>query len=296
MKLCLGTVQFGMDYGVQGAHRQSYESIDEIIKYAIETGITQFDSASVYGEAENVVGHYVKHKGYGANRIKVVSKLAAGALDELPENMWSRMAIKQARKSINSLGVEKLEGYLFHDAAYIYNQKAVKALDDVKKEGLTEKIGVSIYSTDEAMKALEYDEIEAIQIPYNLFDHRLDKVGFFRETRKRNITVYARSTLLQGLATIDLAKFPVNMMFARKYISSLEEICKKYQVSRLKAAIGYVNHHEGIDYIVFGVDNLEQLKEYVSTVDECLPDGLIEEIKDRFNDVEEKLVNPTLWR
>lgn len=296
MKLCLGTVQFGMDYGVQGAHRQSYESIDEIIEYAIKAGITQFDSAAVYGDAEDVVGHYIRHKGYGANRIRVVSKLAAGTLDGLPENMWGKVAIRQAKKSIDSLGVEKLQGFLFHNATYIYNREAVRALDEVKKEGLAKKIGVSIYSPAEAMKALEYDEIDAIQIPYNLFDHRLDNSGFFEETQKRDITVYARSTLLQGLAVMDPSKLPTNMKFAENYIYCLEEICKKYQVSRLKAAIGYVNHHVGIDYIVFGVDNLEQLKEYVLTVDECLPDGLIEEIKDRFDDVDEKLVNPTLWR
>lgn len=296
MKLCLGTVQFGMDYGIQGAHQQPYDSIDEILEYAIKKGITQFDSAAVYGEAEDVIGHYIKHKGCGDGQIRIVSKLAAGTFNNVPEGEWSSVALKQARKSINSLGVDRLEGYLFHNADYIYIRDAIKALYKVKTEGLADKIGVSVYNPDEAMKALEYDEIEVIQIPYNLFDHRLDKEGFFRETKKRNIAVYARSTLLQGLIAMDISALPHHMAFAGKYLKSLDELCKRYDVPRLKAAIGYVGRHDGIDYIVFGVDSLAQLKGYISMVNGYLPEGLIDEIADRFNNVEEKLVNPTQWK
>ena len=81
MKLCLGTVQFGMDYGIQGSKRQSYNAIDEIIKYAVNSGITQFDSAAAYGEAEKILGHYIKHNADAADTVKVVSKLPAGADD-----------------------------------------------------------------------------------------------------------------------------------------------------------------------------------------------------------------------
>ena len=51
-----------------------------------------------------------------------------------------------------------------------------------------------------------------------------------------------------------------------------------------------------IDYIVFGVDNMDQLQQYLLIRDGELPKKFIDEIKSEFNDVPEKLVNPVLWK
>lgn len=295
MKLCLGTVQFGMDYGVQGANKQPYKNIDEIIKYAIKSGIREFDSAAAYGEAEDVLGHYIKHEQYGANKIRVVSKLAADVFESISEEQWSKAAIKNAKKSIESLGIHVLDAYLFHNAEKLYDKKAVEALYSVKEAGFAKMVGVSVYSPEEAMKALEYKAIQAIQIPYNVFDHRLDKVGFFQKAKDQGLTVYARSTLLQGLLMMDVTELPKKMIFAKKYLRDYRDICDKYQITPLKASVGYVGGHQGIDYIVFGVDSLEQLKEYLAIQDSVLPDEMINELCNRFGEVEERLINPTMW-
>ncbi len=295
MKFCLGTVQFGMDYGIQGAHRQSYKKIDEIIDYAIEHGIQAFDSASAYGEAEEVLGHYIRHSGLQRKGIKVVSKLAAGQFNNIEKNKWREIAVSSAQHSLDNLSIDILEAYLFHNASCIYEPDAVSALYEVKKKGLSRRVGVSIYSPSEAMKALEYDEIEAVQIPYNVFDQRLDACGFFVKARERNVQVYARSTLLQGLAMMGPEDLPEGMEFAKEYLEDFEAICRKHQKAKLNVAVGFVERHEGIDYTVFGVDNLEQLREYLSMQTETIPDEMIDEIRQRYDAVEERLVNPAMW-
>ena len=60
MKFALGTVKFGMDYGIQGAEKPSEEAVEEMLSYALEKGISQFDTASAYGGAETVLGHYIE--------------------------------------------------------------------------------------------------------------------------------------------------------------------------------------------------------------------------------------------
>ncbi len=295
MKLCLGTVQFGMDYGIQGAHQQSYEKIDEIIDYAIKHGVRVFDSASAYGEAEEILGHFFRRNEVQKKGIKVVSKLAAGLFDNADKDEWAEIAVSNAQQSLDNLSVDTLEAYLFHNASYIYEPYAVNALYEVKKKGLCRRVGASIYSPEEAMKVLEYREIDAIQIPYNVFDQRLDACGFFMKARERNVQVYARSTLLQGLVMMDPRDLPKGMKFAKGYLEDFESICRKYQISKLKAAVSFVEKQEGIDYIVFGVDSLEQLKEYLYMQNETKPDETIEEIRLRYNTVEERLVNPTMW-
>lgn len=295
MKLCLGTVQFGTDYGIQRAGRPTSDNVDKILSYAIEHGVNCFDTASAYGDAENIIGRYIKNCSYAAEKMNIVSKLSSTALKNIPHFEWENIIKQNAEMSIKTLGVSKLKAYLFHNAALIHSQEAVKALAAVCREGMAEKVGVSIYSPDEALKALEYDEIGVIQIPYNVFDQRLDKCGFFIKAKKKGIEIYARSTLLQGLVTMSPNKLPKNMKFAEKYLRRLLYFCGKYNVSPLKAAIGYVQLHSDIDYLVFGVDDIQQLIEYISINKYGIPQEMAEDLRREFEVVEEKLVNPVLW-
>lgn len=295
MKLVLGTVQFGMDYGVQGGTRPSEEVISEILSLSLEKKINHFDTASSYGNAEETLGGYIENNPGSAEEMHIISKLAPHALVDLPHRRWKDIILKNACESIRKLNISKLEAFLFHNAEYIFDENAVGALQCVRNENMAKKIGVSIYSPQEAMKALEYDEIKVIQIPYNVFDQRLDKCGFFEKAKRKGIEVYARSSLLQGLLMMEPNCLPENMRFAERYIKRFLSICREYNTSPLKAAVGYVGGHAGIDYVVFGVDNKAQLLEYLSMQEEMLTEDMTKTLQKEFEDVEEKLVNPVLW-
>ncbi len=296
IKYCLGTVQFGTNYGIQGNGQPQREAVYNILNYAIEYGITQFDTASAYGEAENVLGEYIRSNPEHAGKLQIVSKLKPDAFTNANKADWKQIAIDSAKESLNLLGVNRFSAYLFHNASYIFDKDAVDALFSVQKSGLADCVGVSIYSPDEAMKALSYPQIGAIQIPYNLFDRRLDKCGFFIEAQKRGIILYARSSLLQGLAVMDPENLPDRVSFAKDYLLRYDALCQEFSVSKLNAAIGYVAQKKEIDYVAFGVDNRKQLEEYLSQGKKSLPKELIERIDNEFNDVPENLVNPVMWK
>ena len=295
MKYCLGTVQFGTRYGIQGNGQPQYDDVYNMLSYAVDHGISHFDTASVYGEAERILGRFISTNPEYADRILIISKLDPDSFKN-KKSEWDKIAVKSAKESLSLLGVQRFDTYLFHNASCVYDKEAIDALCTVRNVGLTERIGVSVYSPDEAMEALMHSQIDVIQVPYNLFDRRLDKAGFFKEAKNRGITVYARSTLLQGLALMDSERLPEKVSFAKDYLVEFEKICKRFSVSKLEAAIGYVNQKEGIDYILFGVDSQEQLEEYLSFDNYRLSDEMIEQIDELFYDVPEKLVNPVLWR
>lgn len=296
MKLCLGTVQFGLDYGIQGNGRIKKEAIFEMISFAVNNGIEIFDTASVYGDAEKVLGEYIRTYPDMAERIGIVSKLKPDALVGNDSNIWAEIALTNAKESLERLGIKKLFAYLFHNASFIFNEDAVNALDEVKKSGIAERIGVSIYTSSEAMKALEYSCIGVIQIPYNLFDHRLDKCGFFQKAKDQGVLVFARSSLLQGLLMMDPYNLPDRVLFSKVYLDKFHDLCDKYECPPLRTAIGYVGCKPGIDYVVFGVDNIDQLKEYVDMKNNKLSEDMLKDINRTFDTVEEKLVNPVLWK
>ena len=296
MEYCLGTVQFGINYGIQGNGRPNKDIVYDILNYSAENGVNLLDTATAYGDAETVLGGYFETYPEKKNHFGIVSKLPPDAFEGADKLEWPKIAVQNARDGARRIGVQMYEAYLFHNASYIYEEKAVEALFEVKKTGLTKRIGVSIYSPKEAMKALEYPEIEAIQIPYNLFDRRLDKCGFFLKAKEHNVEIYARSSLLQGLVLMDPSNLPEKVSFAEKYIREFEKVCKEFDANPLETAVGYVGDHKDIDYVVFGVDNMEQLKEYLAIKRVHLPAELKETIDVAFRDVEEKLVNPVMWR
>lgn len=295
MNFVLGTVQFGMDYGVQGGLKPSKEKVNEMLSLSLEKKVERFDTAFSYGNAEDLIGQYRIKNPKISKKMHIISKLSPKALDNRPKGMWKDIILKNSNLSIERLNVNKLEAYLFHNAEYIFDEYAVQALYSVHKENLAKKIGVSVYTPKEAMKALEYDEIKVIQVPYNVFDQRLDQCEFFRAAKEKGVEVYARSSLLQGLLLIDPAYLPEKVRFARRYIERFYSICREYRISPLRAAIGYVKEHVGIDYVVFGADNKAQLREYLSIHNEKPPEDLIKALKKEFENTEEKLVNPVLW-
>lgn len=296
MKYCLGTVQFGLNYGIQGNGRPLEEKTFEMLDLAIDNGIDILDTASAYGDAEIILGDYIRANPKRAEKINIVSKLRPDAFANGNKSEWGAIAVKNAEESRDWLGIKKFAAYLFHNAAYIFDNDAVDALETVKKKGIADRIGVSIYTPEEAMKALEYPSITAVQIPYNVFDQRLDSGGFFEKARAQDVLVFARSTLLQGLAVMNPDGLPSKVSFAEEYLRKFIAICDDYGVPPLNAAVGYVGSKNEIDYVVFGADNISQLNEYISIRETGLPPNMVERIRKTFISVEERLVNPALWK
>ena len=293
---CLGTVQFGMEYGIQGNKQPEYGSVDKILEYALANGIDHFDCATAYGEAEEVLGHHVRHYRKSGKRMHIISKLSANMLKEKQRARWKEIMLSEAEKSRVRLGTDQLDAWLFHNASLIHDKDALVALDAVRQKGIAKKVGVSVYTPEEGLKSLDIPIIQVIQIPYNVFDQRWDKCGFFEKAMEKNVEVYVRSTLLQGLLTMEPTALADDKMFLKPYLEKYREICVKYGVTPLDAALGYVKAHKGIDYIVFGVDNLSQLKGYIGAAGDEMPEEMWKEFEEAFQDVEERVINPSKWK
>jgi len=296
MRLCLGTVQFGTQYGVQGGDQLDKKEVSNILSYAYEHGVHWFDTAEAYGDAEEILGNYIKDNPHKAEHMSVVSKLDPKAFLNVPQKSWKDIVLKHIHNSLKRLNKQYLDAYIFHNASCIFNSDAVDALDIVRKESLAKRIGVSIYTPMEAMQALSYPQIDIIQVPYNVFDHRLDQCGFFKKARKKNIFIFARSSLLQGLAVMGVERLPTHMEFASHYVSTFHTICKNLGISPLQMAVSFAASNPNIDYIVFGVDNSRQISEYITAASRSVPSKTYELFNKTFCNVPEKLVNPSLWR
>lgn len=296
MELCLGTVQLGMDYGIAGQKRPSVKDSLKILDYATQNEIKTIDTANSYGTAEDVVGEFLKANTIRRNKLEIISKLKPNVLDNIEESKYYEVIKDNLMVTLRRLGTEYLDGYLLHSSRYIFNDAIIEALYKVKKDGFVKQIGVSVYEVNEAKKCIERPNIDFMQLPYSIFDQRMLHEGIFDLAKSSNITIHSRSAFIQGLISMKEDDVPEFLNKARPIISKIDKLCEKNNISRIELAISFVKRQSAISRLVFGVDNLSQLKEDIDLFKKNISDKLIDEISKEFVDVEPDIVMPSLWK
>jgi aryl-alcohol dehydrogenase-like predicted oxidoreductase len=285
MKFCLGTVQFGMNYGIHQNKKLAKSEIFKLLRHAYSSGIDMFDTASAYGDAEEILGEFIEANIQDRSKVRVISK---GKFEDGD-------LIDGVKQSLFNIKIDCLYGYMLHDAEIVFDKLAMNRLNELKDRGLTQKVGVSIYTPLQALKCLECSFIDMIQVPYNVFDNRLDKVNFFEIAKNKGVEIFARSVLLQGLLTMDVDRLPLNMKFVEPYLKKYNLLSKKYAISTFEIAVKYVMSHKFINYMVFGVDNIVQLDDYLNIYD-VMDENLKNELDKIFLYVDERVLMPNMWK
>ena len=300
--ICLGTVQFGLAYGINNrSGRPEQQRVFAILDRALAAGIDQLDTAAAYGDAEKVLGEYIRSRQV-ADRVKVVSKLRPDFLDNTSKGTISlgQALSDEVQASLARLGLERLDGYLLHSASIeqLEHAELGAAMVGIRESALVRQVGASLYTPEQAMAALKTDWLDAVQVPYNILDRRLDQAGFFdrNSRRPRPLTVYVRSLLLQGLLMMSEQEIPPHLSAIEPHLWELDQWLAGQGIDRLTAAFGFVARHPGVDAVVVGVDSLEQLEQYlalsarIGDFSAILSEGL-----QRFGEIEPQLLSPNLW-
>lgn len=295
-KLVLGTVQFGLDYGINNfSGKPTREESLKMLDFAYEKGIRIFDTASAYGDAEEILGEFMQSRGLN-DKIQVITKLKPNIVEGLDEGSYD-IILENLSSSLKKLKREYVDGYLFHTPAYIKDEKLVDCLVKLKKQGLVKNIGVSIYEEDDAVYAAGLDAVDYIQIPYSILDQRLEKTDFFKIAKENNKIIFARSAFLQGLFFIPEDTIPEHLSKAKEYFKELDDVLDKYKLTRQQAALLFSCQNKNIDYVVFGVDTIGQLEEDIDIAQkniDCVE--CIEELKEKFINIEKNIIFPSLWK
>lgn len=291
-KISLGTVQFGMKYGIANINRPSLKEIEKILFKAFEEGINILDTAREYGESEEIIGN-ILNKYPKKSEILISSKL--GKLNY--ENIEKQIEII-LDKSLHSLCMDNIYIYLLHDPRYmkLFDGLIIEKLKKQKEKGKISHLGVSIYTPLEAEQALNIDEIEVIQVPFNVLDNRLLKIDFFNRAREKGKLVFVRSIYLQGLLfLISQNKVPEKFLKYDCYFKKLNTILNSLKISVGELALKYaLKKSQGT--VVLGVNSYEQLRENLIFMDKKdILDADFEDITRTFLNVPEELVDPRKW-
>ncbi|CAA6799356.1 MAG: Myo-inositol 2-dehydrogenase 2 (EC [uncultured Sulfurovum sp.] len=287
-KLSLGTVQFGLNYGIANNEGQpTQKTVNGIIDYVYTQNINCFDTAQAYGNSEEVLGISLKEK----QKSLIMSKLKS--------NLFREDFDKSISKSLANLQTNSLYALLLHDSDLLYNwlEEDTLIVNKLIKSGKIKYFGVSIYTSEDFQLAIENNNIKVIQIPFNLFDQRAIREQWFKKAKESNKLIVIRSVFLQGLLLMDIEKIPNNLLSAKKFIKDIDSLSNELNLSKNELALNFVDSIAKDALILFGCDNLNQAKENIVnyTKMESFDEITLSIISEKFTGIDENIYNPAKW-
>lgn len=261
MKFGLGTVQFGVDYGISNNRGCVPESeVENILLEAEGSGVWLLDTAAHYGTSEEVIGRNLPPD----HRFKIVTKTMIVSSDKITASDEKRLE-DTLNESLRRLKSNSVYGLLVHSADNVLapgGHHIVNALLRVKAQGKTQKIGVSVYSPDQISSILEIFTPDLIQLPINIFDQRMLKTGTLNKLKSLGVEIHARSLYLQGLLLMPLGKLDSRFMDYLPHFELYQEFLIEKKMTPIQAVFAFVRGLEGlIDVALIGVTNKNELAE-----------------------------------
>jgi aryl-alcohol dehydrogenase-like predicted oxidoreductase len=282
MKLVLGTVQYGRNYGINNTKGIPSDSeILEIFDLAKNNTIKYLDTSISYGNAEERIAKLAN------NKFNIITKSKnVKTSEELTLSILT---------SLSSLKIESVYGFLFHNADNLIDYPELwTTLVKLRNEKIASKIGYSIYSTKQLDHLLEYGFIpDIIQLPYSLLDRQFEK--YFKILKKLGTKIHVRSVFLQGLYFMDIKNLPQNLLPLKKYLINIETICDEFNVSIGELALNFVYENKLIDKIIIGVDSSNQLNQNIQMIKNWNSNNNINELINKITVKEQNLLSPINW-
>ncbi len=168
---------------------------------AIDLGVNFIDTADVYGDgrSERLVAQLRKQR---SETIYVATK-AGRRLNPHNAAGYNRANLTAfVERSLGNLQTEAIDLLQLHcpPSEVYYMPETFGVLDDLIRAGKLRYYGVSVEKVEEALKAIEFPNLQSVQIIFNIFRQRPAEL-FFQEALRRKVGILARVPLASGLLT-----------------------------------------------------------------------------------------------
>lgn len=306
-EISLGTWQLGGKWG----SKFDRENAEKILRTAVESGINFIDTADVYsdGESEKAIGRFLKTN---QGRIYVATKCGRKLNPHVNEAYQPDVLRVFIEDSLRNLRLETLDLIQLHCPPWevYYRPEIFELFDKLKSEGKILNLGVSVEKVEEALKAIEYENVTSVQIIFNIFRQRPSEL-FFKEAVKKNVGIIIRVPLASGLLT---GKFSGKSEFGngdhrkfnrngevfdkgetfsgvdfKKGLEAVESLKKIFpdQKNLAPVALKWILGFDEISCIIPGASSPEQVKLNKNALE--MPELLSAQLRDIYNIYTEKI-------
>lgn len=290
-RLILGTVQLGLEYGIANTSgRPSQQQACEIVSAAYCHGVALYDTAQAYGESEKVLGAALR--AVSISNPKIISKLSPSLSEQSCETM-----LKDVSRSLKLLDIPTLHCLMLHREEHLplLDGEVGASLQSLVDAGVVNRIGVSVYTVDSALAALDSPLVSVLQLPASLFDRRFESAGVFAKAAELGKEIHIRSALLQGVLCMAPETLPPFLQVFSPYVMSLRTVCLEYEVSPAVAALAWVMNHYPHAYVLFGAETAAQVVENAAAVQWLQNGALMARLDSILPPQNEQLLSPIHW-
>ena len=270
-KLSIGTAQFGLPYGITNKEGQvRHEEVKNILLLAHQSNIAYLDTAQSYGNSEEVIGASLPP----GSKFHITSKL----INQQEKLFFTKQSVSLWEKSFlntcRSLNSKKIGTFLLHSSSDLRKNGSHFLVDwllSLKKRGLVDRLGVSIYEADD-LNSIDLRLLDVVQLPLSLYDQRLLLDGTVGKLHSNSTAVQARSVYLQGLLLTSPADWPGWVPSSLiKHHESLVNLSIEKKCSLIDLALGFVRDQEELEAVVLGLCNVIQLEQLTQAFSSSSP-------------------------
>lgn len=176
------------------------ESLAALLK-AVEMGVNFFDTADVYGDgiSERLLAKLRKQT---KEKIYIATKAGRRLNPHIASGYNRENLTAFVERSLKNIEVEAIDLLQLHcpPTSVFYMPEVFGVLDDLVKAGKIRFYGVSVEKVEEALKAIEFPNVQSVQIIFNLFRHRPADL-LFEQTKMKQVGILARVPLSSGMLT-----------------------------------------------------------------------------------------------
>lgn len=251
MKLSFGTSQLDIDNFNKSYSAEKIQKFHTLLGLALDNGFEFIDTSMYYGNSEQLIGEFIHTTG---EFMKVVTKVNGGERGGDIRRCFEN--------SLERLNLAKIETYAIHNFnSFLKNPQAWGELIKLRKEGLVNKIGFSLYYPDEVKYLWESGiDFSYIQIPFNIFDQRFRPL--FPELKKNGVEIHTRSTFASGRVFPD----SINRGEMATSTGKLYQLVETTGLTIGDICLNYVYLQPEIDYVLVGVEKESDIFENVNSI------------------------------
>lgn len=263
-KLGLGAAQFRFEGAIGARGRSPKDQAAEILHVAQRAGIGLIDAAVPYPSAETILGEAMPRP----NGLAVMVKTAR--CDRGPDFIEA-----EARASLQRLGARSGHAIIVQSAGDLFGPHGPMLWDklqDLKEQGLFEKIGVSTLVSDDPAGVARRFKPDLIQAPLSLLDQRLLTSGTLAAVRDLGVEVQLRSIFMQGILFLPLDRMPAPMKGAAAGLSRVRRMIAEGRSDPLQAALGFALSRQEASHVIVSVTTAQELQAVIAAAASPPPD------------------------
>ena len=213
---------------------------------AIDNGVNLIDTADVYGDgrSERLIAKTLKER---SEDVYVISKAGRRLDPHVAEGYNRENLTKFVERSLKNLEVESLDLVQLHcpPTQVYYMPETFGVLDDLVQAGKIKYYGVSVEKVEEAIKAIQYPNVQSVQIIFNMFRQRPADM-FFDLAKQNKVGILARVPLSSGLLT---GKMKRDTTFAKDDHRNFNRHGEAFDVGETFSGVDYDTGLEAVEEI-----------------------------------------------